>query len=77
MAKAVETTRLCPKCGAVLVIRTNSKDQTRFLGCSAYPACAYTGKLPVDLELRALGAPGLFDDEKEGIPVGPEHPAAS
>ena len=32
----------CPKCGHPLVMRTNKKDGTTFMGCSGYPNCRYT-----------------------------------
>lgn len=35
----------CPKCGGQLVIRTNSKDGSKFYGCSSYPNCKYTRNL--------------------------------
>ena len=38
--KAELTDRICPDCGAPLVIRTSSKG-TRFFGCSKYPKCKY------------------------------------
>lgn len=33
---------ICPRCGSRLVVRTNKKDGTQFLGCSTYPKCRYT-----------------------------------
>lgn len=32
----------CPDCGKELVVRTNSNDGTKFLGCTGYPGCRYT-----------------------------------
>ena len=29
----------CPECGAKMIVRTNSKDGSKFLGCSRYPKC--------------------------------------
>lgn len=29
----------CPNCGAKMIVRINSKDGTKFLGCSKYPKC--------------------------------------
>ena len=41
--KKSKTTNLrCPKCGKMLVIRTNRKDGSKFYGCSSYPKCTYT-----------------------------------
>jgi Topoisomerase DNA binding C4 zinc finger len=33
----------CPHCGSTLVTRTR-RDQTRFIGCSGFPACTYRGE---------------------------------
>lgn len=36
---------ICPKCGAILILRTTKKGQSighRFWGCSKYPLCNYT-----------------------------------
>jgi DNA topoisomerase-1 len=33
---------VCDKCGAPMIMRTNSKDNSRFLACSAYPKCRNT-----------------------------------
>ncbi len=41
-AKKIE--KKCPKCGKDLVVRKSIYGQ--FLGCSGYPACRYTEKLP-------------------------------
>ena len=35
-------TNVCPKCGKLLVRRTNKKDGSKFIGCSNYPKCKYT-----------------------------------
>ena len=32
----------CPRCGGDLVLRTSSKDGTKFWGCSNFPRCRYT-----------------------------------
>jgi DNA topoisomerase-1 len=33
---------ICNKCNNPMIVRTNSKDQTKFLACSAYPKCRNT-----------------------------------
>jgi restriction system protein len=38
-------TERCPNCGADLVVRTNSSNGNRFLGCSHYPNCKFTKPL--------------------------------
>ena len=35
------TDKKCPECGAPLVVRVNSKDGSKFLGCSKYPKCKH------------------------------------
>ena len=35
----------CPECGADLAVRTNRTTGHSFLGCSAFPKCAYTTEL--------------------------------
>lgn len=37
-----KTTKSCPDCGAVMVIRQNRRDSTFFLGCHRYPDCKVT-----------------------------------
>jgi len=33
---------VCDKCGSPMILRINSKDQTKFLACSGYPKCRNT-----------------------------------
>lgn len=33
---------ICDKCGSPMLVRTNSKDQTKFVACSSYPKCRNT-----------------------------------
>jgi ssDNA-binding Zn-finger/Zn-ribbon topoisomerase 1 len=55
------TARKCPRdgCPGRLVVRTNSRDNSVFLGCSEYPRCDYTEPLPQDQVMKAIGAPTL------------------
>jgi ssDNA-binding Zn-finger/Zn-ribbon topoisomerase 1 len=55
---------ICPKCGAVMVLRVRAKDRKEFYGCSNYPVCKVTAPLPAYAEMRKLNAPTLpgFDD---------------
>jgi ssDNA-binding Zn-finger/Zn-ribbon topoisomerase 1 len=59
--------KVCPGCGADLVVRTNSHTNVQFLGCSRYPECKHTEPIPLDVDLRLAGAPelplGLEDDD--------------
>lgn len=32
----------CPHCGRALKVMTNSKDGSKFYGCTGYPSCRYT-----------------------------------
>lgn len=57
--------RVCPECGREMVIRRNGKTGDEFLGCSGWPECKETIPLPADIEMRRMGAKGLFDDETE------------
>ena len=55
-------THVCPRCGAILVIRRNRTTDTQFFGCARYPECDYTKPLTPDIEMRLAGAqtlPGL------------------
>lgn len=52
----------CQECGAPMVERENSKNGSRFLGCSRYPECVHTDKVPAYLEVKRAGGtplPGL------------------
>ena len=51
-------TKSCPRCGALLEVRTNPRTGIEGLACSR-PGCPRREKIPVDLVLRALGAPLL------------------
>jgi DNA topoisomerase-1 len=46
--KATPTDRMCPDCGAPLLIRSGRRGP--FLGCSKYPDCRHTEDLPADLK---------------------------
>jgi ssDNA-binding Zn-finger/Zn-ribbon topoisomerase 1 len=41
-----ETEIECEECGAPMVVRTNRNNGGQFLGCSAYPDCKTTRKIP-------------------------------
>lgn len=52
----------CPACGAPMVERVNRANLSRFLGCSTYPECQETAKVPAYLEVKRAGGielPGL------------------
>jgi ssDNA-binding Zn-finger/Zn-ribbon topoisomerase 1 len=57
-----ETAKACPRCGAAhrLIIRTNTRDSSQFLGCPNYPTCRYTEPLPEDIRMELLGQRRLF-----------------
>ncbi len=45
----IEPDRICPRCGAALVLRTAKKGANagnRFYGCSAFPKCRYMMPIP-------------------------------
>ena len=62
-----EIAKTCPKCGPSdrLVIRVNQSTRQQFLGCFNWPKCEYTEPLPVDLELRLLGAAEMLGFERD------------
>jgi len=64
-----ETTKTCIKCEQrtisprlrKLIVRTNSNNGSRFLGCSDYPRCRHTEALPQEMIMRMMGQKELFD----------------
>jgi ssDNA-binding Zn-finger/Zn-ribbon topoisomerase 1 len=58
-------TKVCPECGSVLMVRTNRKTDTQFLGCDRWPECKHTEPIPETLLMRLTGAPELplWDEE--------------
>lgn len=50
----VKLERPCPTCKSDLVWRTNSKDQSKFVACSAFPKCRYTESTETTKELDLL-----------------------
>lgn len=44
----------CPECDSALIVRYRRRDRSRFIGCSDYPACAFTA--PFDDVIQRLGA---------------------
>lgn len=53
-----QVTIACPRCGAPMVERVNSLNNSTFMGCSAYPTCTATAAVPAYLEvLRSGGTP--------------------
>lgn len=57
LQNGAEVARTCPKCGVAhrLVVRTNGKDGSQFLGCPNYPRCRHTEPIPEDIRMRAMG----------------------
>lgn len=50
----------CPRCTTgQMQTRINHDSGEQFLGCSNYPYCKHTEPLPLDVQLRAQGAPTL------------------
>lgn len=52
----------CPACGAPMVERTNRANLSTFMGCSRYPDCDETAKVPAYLEVKRAGGmelPGM------------------
>lgn len=52
----------CSACGAPMTERVNSRNLSTFLGCTRYPECDHTEKIPASLEMKRAGGlelPGL------------------
>lgn len=55
----------CPEClnggygPRPMVLRTNGQNGSEFLGCSRYPDCTHTEKLPAWIEMERAGAERL------------------
>ena len=60
MTDQPKVTKPCPECGHPLTIRVKRATNEEFLGCSHYPECRYTEKLPEYFRLKRMGAPILF-----------------
>ncbi|MBU4193916.1 MAG: DNA topoisomerase I, partial [Actinobacteria bacterium] len=45
----------CPRCGENMTVRKASRSGNRFAGCSAFPKCKYTLRLPQSGEITAVG----------------------
>jgi ssDNA-binding Zn-finger/Zn-ribbon topoisomerase 1 len=50
-----KTTKSCPDCGAVMVVRKNRQDGTFFLGCNCYPDCKITMKINEEFMMKLQG----------------------
>lgn len=62
MAMSESVTIACSACGSPMVERENRQNGSRFLGCSRYPDCTETAKVPAFLEVKRAGGmelPGL------------------
>lgn len=52
----------CPACGRPMAERENRQNGSRFMGCTGYPECAHTEKVPAYVEMIRQGAallPGM------------------
>lgn len=54
--QAGRITIACPDCGHNLVVRTNSAEGSRFLGCADFPRCRHTQPLPAYVSMLEAGA---------------------
>lgn len=55
----------CPACGQPMIERVNRQTMTSFMGCSRYPQCLETTKVPAWLEVKRAGGlelPGMETD---------------
>lgn len=58
----------CPSCHEPMVERENRLTLTRFMGCSRYPVCMETMKVPAYVEVKRAGGltlPGFGDDHAD------------
>jgi ssDNA-binding Zn-finger/Zn-ribbon topoisomerase 1 len=57
-----ESEILCPNCiqPPKLIVKTNRKTGSQFLGCPNFPECNYTHEIPEAWIMRAQGQPALF-----------------
>ena len=46
------TVKTCARCGQPMAVRRNKVTREDFLGCTAWPECEHTERLPVDVLLR-------------------------
>ena len=51
---STDSSQLCPRCNAPMVIRRNQSQDTKFWGCSKYPACTETRSLPIDRQTNSV-----------------------
>lgn len=59
---AEQVTIACASCGAPMVERVNRLNLSTFMGCSRYPDCDETAKVPAYLEVKRRGGvelPGM------------------
>ena len=57
-----QVTIRCSRCGCPMVERTNRQNGSTFMGCTGYPDCDETAKVPPYLEMKRVGGlelPGL------------------
>jgi ssDNA-binding Zn-finger/Zn-ribbon topoisomerase 1 len=50
----------CPKCGKMLIVKTNRNSEHQFLGCPDWPECEYTRGIPEEWKMREAGQKELF-----------------
>jgi DNA topoisomerase-1 len=73
--EGIPTREVCPECGEPLLVRSGRYGL--FIGCSAYPACGYTGKIateavttkdpvPTDEKCPECGAPMVMREGRTG-----------
>lgn len=57
-----KSAKSCPKCGPAskLIVRTNRKRETNFLGCENWPDCDHTEEIPTDMAMELMGAKRLL-----------------
>lgn len=50
-----KTSKPCPDCGAIMVVRKNRQNGSFFLGCNDFPTCKRTMPIPEDMKMELMG----------------------
>ena len=60
-----KTTKPCPDCGAVMIVRQNKQDGSFFLGCNRYPDCKVTMEIDESFVMKLQGYKEFWDIKGE------------
>lgn len=65
------TTPNCPKCQSNMVLRTNSRDNSKFYGCSKFPACRGTRNYTTEIVAQPQETGQILHNILSGKPFNP------